>query len=81
MYLANDCIEHLTSFLGHKNWLLSLVVQYGLLLLIGIAIIMRSAYKFRQKRLRRTQPSRVIVMDNGRCADHQQIILQNGAQI
>ncbi|KAI6174906.1 hypothetical protein M3Y97_00973300 [Aphelenchoides bicaudatus] len=81
MYLAGDCVEHLTSFLGHKNWLLVLVVQYGLLLLIGIAVIMRSAYKFRQKRLRKKQPSRVIVVDNGRCADNQQIILQNGAQL
>lgn len=79
--MANDCVQHLTSFLNQKNWLLALVVQYGVLLLIGIGIIMRSAYNFRQKRLRKKQPSRVIIVDNGICADRQQIILQNGAQL
>jgi len=80
LYLANNCLQHLTAFLDQKKWLLALVIQYGIIVVVGILIILRSGYKFRLKRNRlNKQPSRVITMHNGECADHH--ILQNGAQV
>ncbi|KAI6204134.1 hypothetical protein M3Y94_00637000 [Aphelenchoides besseyi] len=77
LYLANDCVEHLTGFLDNKGWIAILLVQYCFLLFVGLVIVIRSAIKIRIKRRRTKQPARVIVMDNnGRCSeDNQQSIL------
>ncbi|CAD5205682.1 unnamed protein product [Bursaphelenchus okinawaensis] len=39
-----DCVDHLTTFLDQKYWLIAVIVQYTLLIVIGIVILLRSVF-------------------------------------
>ncbi|KAI6225085.1 hypothetical protein M3Y99_01380700 [Aphelenchoides fujianensis] len=82
LYLADNCVHHLTGFLDRKSWLITLLVLYSLLLVVGLVIVVRSAVRTHMKRRRGKAPARVIVMNtNDQCGDNQHIILSPSTEL
>jgi hypothetical protein len=50
--LAANCTEHSTAYLIDRTWLLTVAIEYGFVILVGIYATVRGIFRFRQKRQR-----------------------------
>uniref|UniRef100_A0AC34G5B7 Uncharacterized protein n=1 Tax=Panagrolaimus sp. ES5 TaxID=591445 RepID=A0AC34G5B7_9BILA len=58
--LAANCTEHSTAYLIDRTWLLTVAIEYGFVILVGIYATVRGIFRFRQKRLRQNNGRHLI---------------------
>uniref|UniRef100_A0A914XY42 Uncharacterized protein n=2 Tax=Panagrolaimus superbus TaxID=310955 RepID=A0A914XY42_9BILA len=58
--LAANCTEHSTAYLIDRTWLLTIAIEYGFVILVGLYATVRGIFRFRQKRLRRNNGHHLI---------------------
>ena len=59
-----NCVDYLSSFIMHKNWLIGLVIQYLIVIFVGIFVTIRAIVKRKQRQISKNDK-----LSNGKLED------------